>query len=480
MRTFILVAFVIVLLLCAVQSKKNKVKKKIARAVKIPADKKSEFEANSAGLKRLAKMQQELLGAKQTDEVFNYDNYDGKLMRSPFLFQGDVMLTDSQIEDTISEVTKQVTAKKVTVNKKGTRKAVRGKAKGRGRRSILSSMYYKWEMPIPYYIQSGNASNIDIALAGIQKETCITFKRSPTVLKTSGLNFYKGEGCWSFLGRVYPAKPQEVSLGTGCEHNGVIQHEVSHALGLEHEQSRPDRDSYISVDPKNVLAGMESQFTKSTVTNVRDFSLSYNFGSVMHYDTFAFSKNQNKTMTAKMDVYENTMGQYNALVFSDIKILNYHYCNDTCSIKIMGCQNGGYQNPKACDSCRCPSGFGGLLCDKVNRTSSNCGKLDLKATKNVQTLSKSGNSNCYWRITADPGMKIKVTIQSAKLTFWFPCWTGYGLEVKFRKDLAVSGAMFCGTTKNKSMTSESNVVVIHYPGGSTIFHFKLTYQQVPA
>ena len=46
-----------------------------------------------------------------------------------------------------------------------------------------------------------------------------------------------------------------MSLGNGCWSTGTVQHEFMHALGFIHEQSRPDRDDYVTVDFTNILAG---------------------------------------------------------------------------------------------------------------------------------------------------------------------------------------------------------------------------------
>lgn len=59
--------------------------------------------------------------------------------------------------------------------------------------------------------------------------------------------------CYSYIGRQGGA--QNVSIGQKCQVKGVIMHELIHALGRWHEQSRPDRDRYIRVNEGNIKEG---------------------------------------------------------------------------------------------------------------------------------------------------------------------------------------------------------------------------------
>jgi len=94
---------------------------------------------------------------------------------------------------------------------------------------------------------------------------------------------------------------------------GVVVHECLHALGILHEQSRCDRDSFVKINYQNVTAGFESNFDKfcQGFTDYAD----YDYGSIMHYHRTSFSKNGQPTIEPLQSGV--TIGQRSGLSFND-------------------------------------------------------------------------------------------------------------------------------------------------------------------
>lgn len=49
---------------------------------------------------------------------------------------------------------------------------------------------------------------------------------------------------------------QNLSIGQGCDYKAIIEHEILHALGFYHEQSRTDRDDYVNIWWDEILPGV--------------------------------------------------------------------------------------------------------------------------------------------------------------------------------------------------------------------------------
>lgn len=112
----------------------------------------------------------------------------------------------------------------------------------------------------------------------------------------------------------------------GCTSKvGTIMHELMHALGFFHEHSREDRDSHITVQWQNIKDSNEDNFRKVDSGQVSTFGLGYDYGSLQHYHPMAFSKNTQKTITARQASDEAKMGQREKFSEMDVKKINAMY-----------------------------------------------------------------------------------------------------------------------------------------------------------
>lgn len=103
------------------------------------------------------------------------------------------------------------------------------------------------------------------------------------------------KGCWSYLGMI--GGMQQLSMGCSSYiSRATFEHEMMHALGFWHEQSRSDRDDYIKINYENVAEDYKSQFNKRE--GLDNFEQRYDYDSVMHYYSTAFSINGNPTIEA--------------------------------------------------------------------------------------------------------------------------------------------------------------------------------------
>lgn len=59
--------------------------------------------------------------------------------------------------------------------------------------------------------------------------------------------------CWSYVGDFQSG--QIVSIGERCEYKDTVEHEILHALGFYHEQSRTDRDDYVNIWWEEIIPG---------------------------------------------------------------------------------------------------------------------------------------------------------------------------------------------------------------------------------
>ncbi|XP_055072463.1 high choriolytic enzyme 1 [Misgurnus anguillicaudatus] len=138
---------------------------------------------------------------------------------------------------------------------------------------------------------------IETGMLDISSKTCVKFV--PRTHQANFLNIQSRSGCWSYLGMI--GGSQILSLQSpGCMWSGVASHELMHALGFVHEQSRSDRDRYVTILWENIIENQRHNFRKYETNNLNTL---YDYSSVMHYGRYAFSEDGGPTIIPKPDPY---------------------------------------------------------------------------------------------------------------------------------------------------------------------------------
>uniref|UniRef100_A0A0K0DFA3 Metalloendopeptidase n=1 Tax=Angiostrongylus cantonensis TaxID=6313 RepID=A0A0K0DFA3_ANGCA len=188
------------------------------------------------------------------------------------LFQGDMILTKEQTKEAIEDIKE---------NEGSRRKRQAFRDENYPKTLWPNGSQWKASIAIIPQMCSAQAARRVFRKATVlwSLDTCINFKESSRA--ADRITVIAGTGCYSFVGRT--GGVQILSLGKGCEMVGIAAHEIGHALGFFHTQSRHDRDQFITLYKQNFLPGWLSQFTKQTKHTNYNYNLTYDYGSIMHY-----------------------------------------------------------------------------------------------------------------------------------------------------------------------------------------------------
>uniref|UniRef100_A0A3B3DSW0 Metalloendopeptidase n=1 Tax=Oryzias melastigma TaxID=30732 RepID=A0A3B3DSW0_ORYME len=131
---------------------------------------------------------------------------------------------------------------------------------------VIDSEYSPWEV-----------ATIEGAMGAFSDRTCIRFVRRTN--EYDFISVVSRNGCYSELGRK--GGQQELSINRGgCMYSGIVQHELNHALGFQHEHTRSDRDSYVQINWQNIIPASAYNFNKHDTNNL---NTPYDYSSIMHY-----------------------------------------------------------------------------------------------------------------------------------------------------------------------------------------------------
>uniref|UniRef100_A0A672LI47 Metalloendopeptidase n=1 Tax=Sinocyclocheilus grahami TaxID=75366 RepID=A0A672LI47_SINGR len=190
-----------------------------------------------------------------------------------------------------------------------------------------------WDIPVPYELSVNLSMNdrgvILRAFEQFRLKSCVDFK--PRAAEEFYISVESHKGCWSYIGRSSPGG-QTLSIGKNCGIKGIVEHQFLHALGLNHEHSRYDRDEYVTIKYENIVKGYESYFNKHSENVSTTQETPYDYYSVMHFDKNAFSNGNGSTIITKSPEFQDVIGQLMEMSEHDATELNKLYkCNSSVS-----------------------------------------------------------------------------------------------------------------------------------------------------
>ncbi|CAO1322254.1 unnamed protein product [Diamesa tonsa] len=108
---------------------------------------------------------------------------------------------------------------------------------------------------------------------------------------------------------------------------GSIQHEALHMLGFLHMHTTTQRDAYVDIQWNHVVNSAITNFNTTKFSSL--YGTEYDYDSITHYSTNAFSNDGKPTIVSKTPGKDLTMGQRDHLSAGDITRLNRMYdCPD--------------------------------------------------------------------------------------------------------------------------------------------------------
>jgi len=188
-------------------------------------------------------------------------------------------------------------------------------------------------VPVKFNLATGfkpeDIEKIKRGMQHIEENTCVRFLDANAAEYSSSIDvvLVKNKNARlcvsaSFSGMTR-RNPQKLWLGDKCLQSrdavGPVIHEFLHALGLEHEHVRPDRDDYVSLSGNCDAANYKKE------EKVIDYTKQYDFCSIMHYQLGTIA---GCTMALKPGVThncENTIGETNEMSALDIQEINQMY-----------------------------------------------------------------------------------------------------------------------------------------------------------
>eukprot|EP00112_Aurelia_sp_Birch-Aquarium-sp1_P014794 Seg3210.1 transcript_id=Seg3210.1/GoldUCD/mRNA.D3Y31 product="Zinc metalloproteinase nas-6" protein_id=Seg3210.1/GoldUCD/D3Y31 len=251
------------------------------------------------------------------------------------------------------------------------------------------------------------------AMRTIENASCIIFKNHTN--EDNWLKFNKQGGCSSPVGRTYFRKgAQSLSLADGCYSRMIVVHELLHALGFWHEQSRPDRDRYIEIFWENIPDKFAYNFDKYSHQEADTLNLPYDYKTIMHYGKYQGSLYTGKPTMLAIGKKDLKLGGSQELTPTDIIQLNRLYnCKSASNKQVMS----DWTDFGPCDG----------SCHKkrqkfcTHSDQSKCPNVDKNGI--ITEIVKCSNAECYAPVDGHWG----------RWGYWGPCLPECGQRKQVRK-----------------------------------------------
>lgn len=147
--------------------------------------------------------------------------------------------------------------------------------------------------------------------------------------------------CASAVGHIGGRQPIYVAYPNGCGTAPLI-HEMGHALGLQHEQGRKDRNQYVTINLTQAMPQYASEFQIYPLYN-NDSLGPYNYTSIMHYPSNAFGKTASSRTIVRKDG-QTALGNGVGLNDGDVATLDYLYGASAYPTEMLAQAGSEYQS----------------------------------------------------------------------------------------------------------------------------------------
>ncbi|MCB9891202.1 MAG: M12 family metallopeptidase [Planctomycetes bacterium] len=181
-----------------------------------------------------------------------------------------------------------------------------------------------WPAGLVYYVFGANTTTqmqnaMRASMDELETVADVTF--IPRGSEPNYLSIVDASGNSSWIGMI--GGSQTVNI-YNWNYKYIMEHELLHALGFWHEQSRPDRDTYVQINYANVIAQYAYNFDKNPSASTIG---PYDFESIMHYGRTAFTSNGQDTITvlAPNQAMQSVIGNRSYLSSLDAAGLAYIY-----------------------------------------------------------------------------------------------------------------------------------------------------------